>query len=454
MFITGQRAGRRLTQFPWLGALLLLVLTAIPVARGQDTPTSGPPQDERWSIHFQSTAIGDAHGSFAALYSGANSLDPHSEVKASMSSTLFLGLRIGKGLEIYVDPEVAGGKGFSNVTGLAGFPNGEITRAISVIPKPYLARAFFRQTWGLGDKEERIEADANQLAGHQAVSRVTLTAGKLSATDIFDTNSYNHDPRGQYMNWSLMDDGAFDYPADARGYTFGAALEVNEKRWAARVGSFAVATTANNLPLDRHFRRNNSEVAALELRPSPRGKTGKVEFLAFVTHANMGTYRLALAEMPVNPNIILTRRSDTMKYGFGVNAEQPLTPDLGAFLRLGWNDGKTEDWMFTEIDRTGQAGLQWMGKRWKRPKDIVGVAGVINGLSQDHREYLAAGGNGFIIGDGHLNYGTERLLETYYAWKAVKYTTMTLDYQFVANPAYNKDRGPVSILSLRFHFEF
>jgi len=434
--------------------MLLLITLAIPAAHGQESPPSDQPRDERWSIHFQATAIGDGHDSFAALYSGVNSLDAHSEVKASLSSTFFLGLRIGKGMEIYVDPEIAGGEGFSDVTGLAGFPNGEITRAISKYPKPYLARAFFRQTWGLGGKEESVDADANQLAGHHAVSRLTLTAGKLSATDIFDANTYSHDTRGQFMNWSLMDDGAFDYPADARGYTFGAVLELNQKSWTARVGSFAVATTANNLPLDRHFRRNNSEVADLELRPSVRGKAGKLEFLAWINHANMGTYRVALEEMPVNPNIILTRRPDTMKYGFGLNGEQSLTPNLGAFMRLGWNDGKTEAWMFTEIDRTGQAGLQWMGKRWHRPKDVVSAAGVINGLSSDHREYLEAGGHGFIIGDGHLNYGTEKMLETYYAWKAVKFTTVTLDYQFAANPAYNKDRGPVSILSLRFHAEF
>jgi high affinity Mn2+ porin len=220
------------------------------------------------------------------------------------------------------------------------------------------------------------------------------------------------------------------------------------------VGSFLVSTFANGLPLDRHFRRNNGEVGEVELRPKLLSQPAKVKFLGFVNHANMGTYRLAIEEMPVDPDVTLTRRPDTMKYGFGLNAEQPLTPNLGAFLRGGWNDGKTESWEFTEIDRSGQAGLEWMGRRWGRPKDTVGVAGVVNGLSQDHREYLAAGGHGFIIGDGHLNYATERFLETYYAWKAVKFTTLTLNYQFVSNPAYNRDRGPVSILSMRVHFEF
>lgn len=231
-------------------------------------------------------------------------------------------------------------------------------------------------------------------------------------------------------------------------------MELNQKRWAVRVGSFLVSTYANGLPLDRHFRKNNGEVGELEFRPKPLGQPGKVKFLAYINHANMGTYRLALNEMPVDPDVMLTRRPGTTKYGLGLNAEQALTANVGAFLRLGWNDGKTESWEFTEIDRTGQAGLQWMGKPWRRPQDAVGVAGVINGLSSDHREYLAAGGHGFIVGDGHLNYATERTLETYYAWKAAKFTTLTLNYQFAANPAYNRDRGPVSILSMRFHFDF
>jgi len=336
---------------------------------------------------------------------------------------------------------------------MAGFSNGEITRVTSATPKPYLARAFIRQTWAFGDAVEQVEGDANQLAGRQPVSRLTLTVGKMSVTDIFDTNTYSHDPRGQFLNWALMDNGAFDYPADTRGYTWGAALELNQRRWAVRVGSFLVSTYANGLPLDRHFRKNNGEVGELEFHPKPLGQPGKVKFLAYINHANMGTYRLALNEMPVDPDVTLTRRSGTTKYGLGLNAEQALTANVGAFLRLGWNDGKTESWEFTEIDRTGQAGLQWMGKSCRRPQDAVGVAGVINGLSSDHREYLAAGGHGFIIGDGKLNYAPERILEAYYAWEPFKVFTVTLDFQFAGNPAFNHDRGPVPIWSLRFHWE-
>jgi high affinity Mn2+ porin len=364
-----------------------------------------------------------------------------------------LGLRIRNGLEIYVDPEIAGGEGFSHVTGMAGFPNGEITRVTSATPKPYLARAFIRQTWALGDTVEQMGGDANQLAGRQPVSRLTLTFGKMSVPDIFDTNTFSHDPRGQFLNWALMDNGAFDYPADTRGYTWGAALELNQRRWAVRVGSFLVPTYANGMPLDRHFRTNNGEVGEVELRPKLHGHYGKVKFLGYVNQANMGAYRLALQEMPVDPDVTLTRRPGTMKYGLGLNAEQALTSNVGAFLRLGWNDGKTESWEFTEIDRTGQAGLQWRGKSWRRPQDAVGVAGVINGLSCDHRHYLAAGGPGFIVGDGKLDYAAERILEAYYAWKPYRVFTVTLDFQFAGNPAFNRDRGPVPIWSLRFHWE-
>jgi high affinity Mn2+ porin len=422
--------------------------------QGDDSATAaqGDQNSERWSVHAQATGIGQTHGSFTSPYSGVNSLDPRRETKASLTSTLFLGLRLRKGLELYVNPEVAGGEGFSSVLGIAGFPNGEITRVTSATPKAYLSRAFMRQTWSLSGAADPVAGGPNQLAGNQPISGVTLTFGKISAPDIFDTNSYSHDPRTQFMNWSFMENGAWDYPADTRGYTWGFALELNQSRWAFRVGSFLVPTYANGLPLDRHVRRNNGDVAELELRHAWRGQPGKVKFLGYVNYANMGTYREALLEHAVNPNITHTRRSGTAKYGLGLNAEQALSPTVGAFLRLGWDDGKTETWAFTEIDRTIHGGLQVQGKSWHRAQDVVGLAGVVNGLSRDHREYLAVGGHGFIIGDGKLNYSTERILESYYAFQVHRMVTVTLDYQFAGNPAFNRDRGPVSIWALRLHW--
>jgi high affinity Mn2+ porin len=418
-----------------------------------DTPAPSDQNISRWSVHAQATAVGEAHSSFAAAYSGTNSLDPRSETKPSLTTTLFLGLRVWNSLELFANPEVAGGKGFSNVLGMAGFPNGEITRVTKPVPRPYLSRIFIRQTWGLGGDREQVQDGANQLAGSQAVSRLTLTFGKIAAPDIFDTNSYSHDPRIQFMNWALMENGVWDYPADTRGYTWGGALELNLPHWAFRAGSFLVSTYANGMPMDRHFRRNNGEVVELEARRNPFGHAGKVKLLAYVNHAHMGNYRLAILEDPTAPNIIKTQRSDTPKYGLGLDVEQSLSPSVGAFLRAGWDDGRTETWEFTEIDRTLHGGVEVHGIHWHRPHDAVGVAGVVNGVSRDHRDYLGAGGYGFILGDGRLNYALERIPEAYYAWHLQPMLTLTVDYQFCANPAYNRDRGPVSIWGIRLHWE-
>jgi high affinity Mn2+ porin len=250
-----------------------------------------------------------------------------------------------------------------------------------------------------------------------------------------------------------MSTGTWDYPADTRGDTIGIAGEFNQPRWTLRAGSYMVPREANGLALDRHLRRNHGEVAEFEFRHAALKQPGKIKFLAYVNRANMGNYRLALLEPTRPPNVTLTQRPGTVKYGFGINTEQALTPSLGAFLRLGWDDGKTETWAFTEIDRTFNLGLQLIGRRWRRPDDVVGTAFVVNGLSPDHRAYLAAGGHGFQLGDGKLNPASERILESYYALRLAKMFTFALDYQFAANPGHNKDRGPVSIWTFRLHWE-
>jgi len=434
------------------GVLGAGILLAVP-APAQEHSSSPSKKDDRWSVHAQATVVAQTHGPFRSPYLGLNSLQSRRESRGSLTTTLFLGLKLKRGTELYANPEVAGGKGLSGVLGLADFPNGEITRVSTPTPKPYLGRVFIRQTWGLGGGSEFVEAGPNQLGGSQPVSRLTLTLGKISVTDLFDTNTYSHDPRTQFLNWALMDNGAWDYPADARGYTWGLALELTQHRWSFRVGSFMEPVRANQMALDGHLRRNHGEVAELELRHAVSGRAGKVKFLAYVNHANMGSYRLALSKRPVNPDITQTRRPDTVKYGLGLNLEQALTSDVGAFLRLGWNDGKTETWAFTEIDRTAHLGLQAQGRAWRRPQDVVGLAAVRSGLAPDHRDYLAAGGYGFLVGDGRLNPGSERLLEAYYAFKVVRTFTLTPNYQFFINPAYNRDRGQVSVWALRLHWE-
>lgn len=409
--------------------------------------------EETVSLHYQATAVFQRHGGFTAPYSGNNSLSPRFEAKNSYTTTLFAGARLWDGGEVYFNPEIAFGRGLSNVTGIAGFPNGEISRVSGPDPTLYRARLFLRQTFGLGGEKEYVEPDQNQRAGWQDASRVVLTVGNLSALDIFDDNAYTQDPRAHFMNWALMANGAWDYPADARGYSWGAAIEYIRPGWALRAGSLLMPKTANGLPLDYKIASAHGDVVELERSYALLGQAGKFRLMAYVNHAHMGSYRSAIDDPSAGLDIASTRQYRT-KRGFGMNIEQGLTENAGAFLRAGWNDGKTETFAFTEIDRTVSGGASINGKGWERPKDTLGIAGVLNGLSRDHRDYLAAGGLGFIIGDGRLSYGSERIAEIYYSLEAAKGISISLDYQHVVNPAYNRDRGPVTIWSTRVHYEF
>jgi high affinity Mn2+ porin len=418
-------------------------------------PAASGPEEERTSVHAQGTVISEEHGTFQAPYSGLNSLERDEPRRTSITGTLFLGARLPwKGGEIYLDPEIAGGEGFSGVTGIAGFPNGEIPRVASPTPEPYIARLFLRQTFGLGGETERVEPGPNMLAGLRDVSRITVTLGKVSAADFFDGNAYSHDPRGQFMNWSLMDNGAWDYPADTRGYTLGGTVELNQRRWALRYGVFEMPKVANGSDLDSRIPKSLAQALELEERWSLGDRSGTVRILGYRNGAHMGTYRQAIEHPgPTGPDITLTR-AYTVKYGFGVQIEQQLTDTLGLFGHAGWNDGRTESFAFTEIDRTVAAGLSFKGTRWHRSEDVLGIAVVGNGLSNDHRVYLAAGGYGFIIGDGRLRYGYEKISEAYYLIKLVDHVAVTADFQHVEHPAYNRDRGPVTVTGLRVHLEF
>ncbi len=410
-----------------------------------------------FSAHAQATMITQIHPDFPAPYTGPNSLLPNEGAATSLTATLFLDARLWEegddSGELIFNPEIAGGRGLSNVFGVAGFPNGEITRVGAVEPTPYIARLYYRQTWGLGGEQEKVEDEANQIAGMRDVDRITLSVGKYAFTDVMDQNAYSHDPRTQFLNWSLMYNGAWDYPANVRGYSYGLALEYNEKDWALRYGVMAEPKVANGAALDPRIDDANGHALEWEGRYEIDCLPGKLRLMAYLNHAHMGNYRLALEEMPIDPNVTLTR-AYRIKYGFCANWEQQLTKDLGLFARLGWNDGQTESWAFTAIDRTACLGLLLKGRYWRRPDDTVGLAGVINGLSQNHRDYLAAGGLDFIIGDGRLNYGPEEILETYYDLQLHKGIFVTADFQEISHPAYNRDRGPVSVYSLRVHIEF
>jgi high affinity Mn2+ porin len=362
-------------------------------------------------------------------------------------------LRVNRHVELVVNPEVAGGRGFGMVTGIAGFTNGEIPRVSSATPTPYAARVFVRTVWALGPETAFVEDGTNQIAERLPVERLTTITGKFAVTDYFDSNTYSHDPRKQFMNWALMYNGAWDYSADTRGYTMGTMEELTMKNWSLRVADVLEPTVANGPAFDYRVTRNRGDMVEWERRHTPRGRFGAVRILGFDNHEDAGTYREAPRVNGI-PDLGPTRRNGTQKYGFGVNLEQSITSAIGVFGRYGWNDGKTETWAFTEIDRSLSGGISINGKLWKRKRDQVGVAGVRNYISGDHRVFLAEGGMGFIIGDGRLDrYRPENIVEAYYAWQATKQWTITADLQHVGNPAYNADRGPVSVGTIRLHWE-
>ncbi len=424
-----------------------------------DTPeaAAAPPadatKDEWYSIHGQATVVSQGNWKFTSPYVGPNSLLPLLNYRTTNTDTLYLDARPWQGTEVIFNPEVSGGRGLSNTLGMAGFPNGEATRVGEIQPTPYVARLFLRQTFGLDGDVEQVEAGPNQLAGVRDIDRVTFTAGKMAATDTFDDNRYSHDPRTQFLNWSLMYDGAWDYPANVRGYTYGATVDFNTRYLAFRYGVFGEPREANGSAIDPHILNANGQIAELEERYEIGGHPGKIREWAYLNHAHMGNYREALAEMPVDPDITKTR-AYRYKYGFGTSVEQELATNLGLFVRAGWNDGQSESWAFTEIDQTAAAGLSVKGALWSRPKDEAGLAFVVNGLSDAHRDYLAAGGIGFIIGDGQLNYAHEEIVELYYNWVPREWLIVSADFQGVENPAYNHDRGPVAIFGIRVHMAF
>jgi high affinity Mn2+ porin len=424
---------------------------AIPPAPAEELDV---PSSEDWSLHTQATGIYQAYPSFHSPYQGSNSLSGNTQIRDTLSFTGFVGYRLPwQGGELYFNPEFNQGSGFDHTFGIAGFPNGEAQKASSNLPKFNVARLFLRQTFGLGGEQETLEADANQLAETVDVSRITVTIGKLSIPDLFDGNAYSHDPRTQFLNWSLMDGGAYDYAADQKGYSDGIAVELNQKLWALRVGYFLVPKMSNDRDLETRIAQFGGYNAELETRYSLDGQPGKFRILGFANRIFAGSYRETLADPALDLNIAATRR-ERLKYGFVLNLEQAVTSDLGLFSRYSWNDGKEEIMSFTDITESFSLGASLKGTNWDRPDDVVGLAGVVNFLSAAERDFLAAGGLGILIGDGRLNYAPEGIVEAYYNYKIAAPLSLTLDYQFFDNPAYNQDRGPVSVFTARLHAAF
>jgi high affinity Mn2+ porin len=421
-----------------------------PVADAEEKSWSG---SDRWEIHGQTTYLQQGYGPFRSPYQGPNSFTPNAQTRNTWSNSAFLGVRLWQGGELYYNPELLQGFGLHDTTGAAGYPSGEAQKSNFPYPHYNTSRLFLRQTFGFGGEQEKLEGGPNQLSGMADISRLTVQVGKFAVTDVFDGNAYAKDTRKDFMNWALWAPGAFDYSADKVGLTYGATAELNQKQWALRFGYFLMPAESNANNFDTHVFERGSYVAEVETRWSLFSRPGKLRSIIWLNSVFSGSYRETLDDPALNLDITQTRRG-RIKYGYAFNVEQSITDDVGVFGRWSWNEGKTEIMAFTDIDDSLSFGASIKGTKWGRAKDVVGIGVATNGLSQDHRDFLAAGGLGLLVGDGRLNYQRENILEAYYAFAVNDALTLTFDYQFFVNPAYNADRGPISIFSGRLHAEF
>jgi len=432
---------------PFVVALLLAALLLPAAVRAQD--------QEAWNAHFQATYIRQVQSAFHSPYEGPDSLRAARAASYSITATAFLGMRLGDATEVYLDPEAAQGLPLSGLLGLAAFTNGELAKTSGTSLKVYRARLFMRHTFELGGDPVEVEGDANQLKSTYQSRRLVLTAGNVSVLDLFDVGTYAHDPRTQFMSWALMTHAAYDYPADARGYTNGAAVDYDDGPWTLRAGRFAEPLLPNGLRLDDDLLRHHGDQVELVHTHAWGAYAGAVRLLVFRARARLATYADALAAAPdgSTPSLVAVRTRDHVKAGVGVDAEQQLASDVGVFVRAMRADGKTETLAFTESDASLTAGVSVKGLRWARPRDTVGLALGADAISSAHRQYLQRGGITSFLGDGALRYGRERLAELYYSADLGAGFALTADVQRIVNPGYNRDRGPVSFYAVRLHWE-
>ena len=439
------------------------VLTAVcaALARGTLAATADPqnPQDasppDRFAVHGQFTYTEQESSDFSAPYSGPDSLTPGAG-RETADATLFLGARLWSGAEAWINPELDQGFGLDNTVGVAGFPSGEAYKVGKNKPYLRLQRAFIRETLDLPGDVESATAAANDFGGSHGVNRLVLTVGKLSVGDVFDNNPYAHDPRGDFLNWAAIDAGTFDYAADAWAYTVGAAAEWYEGRWTLRGGLFDLSKVPNGEDIDLGFHQFQA-VLELERRHELAGHAGSITLTAFNSRGRMGLLDQAVqvAQATGEPVDIAAVRRYRSRPGVDLNIEQQLGADLGFFARAGVAAGNVEAFEFTDIDRSIEAGLSLKGTAWNRAPDTLGVALIGNQISAARERYLAAGGLGILVGDGRLPHpGTEQILESYYSLGVLGFAQLTFDYQWIGNPAYNRDRGPVSVFAVRVHLQF
>lgn len=437
--------------FPKAAACAVALSFLLPAeAQAQDT---GDPQTA--AVHGQATMVVQGVGGFTDPYRSTNSLTPK-QVRETIDVTLYVGVRPWAGGELWVNPEIDQGFGLSNTLGVAGFPSAEAYKVGKDEPYLRLQRLFFRQTIALGGEKSAVAPAMNVLGGTQTANRLVLTAGKFGVGDVFDTNRYAHDPRGDFLNWSAVDAGSFDYAADAWGYTTGVAAEWYQGAWTWRAGLFNLSKIPNGEVLERDFRQYQVDVE-VEHRHVLGGQPGAIRVTAFRNRGQFGRFddALALGAAQGQPADTALVRRRTSRMGADVNIEQAVTSTLGLFARAGFADGSIEPYDFTDIDRTAQLGASLNGAGWGRANDRIGLVGIVNGISRAHQRYLDAGGQGVLVGDGKLPHpGSEAIAEAYYDWQPRKGFDVTLDYQFIANPGYNRDRGPANVFAIRFHGGF
>ena len=430
----------------WLSAWVLS--TASPAA-------AIPAEEQNFAVHGQFTYVEQQTSEFNAPYSGPNSLSPNRGAETT-DATLYLGARLWSGAEGWINGEIDQGFGLDNTLGVAGFPSGEAYKVGKNQPYLRMPRLFIRQTLNLDDTRRTIEASANQLGGARSADRLVITVGKFSIGDVFDTNQYAHDPRIDFLNWTAIDAGTFDYAADAWGYTVGAAIEWYRGAWTLRGGLFDMSDVPNSAHLDPGFHEFQS-IVEVERRHAMGSLPGRLALTIYKSHARMGLLDDAVqfAESTGSAVDIAAVRSYRTRAGASLNLEQQIAPDLGLFARLGKAAGDVEAYEFTDIDRAVSIGLSVQGNRWHRPDDTLGLAAIDNAISASRERYLNAGGLGILVGDGRLPHpGPEQIVETYYSLAMLHFAHLSFDYQWINHPAYNRDRGPVSVVAVRLHAQF
>lgn len=422
----------------------------------------GNPDEEDTTARFQVTYNWQRHPSFPAAYSGPNSIITGHEKMYTFTADAFLGFRPWQDGEIYLTPEITQGVPFSgNLIGLGGYTNGEITRAGGAIPKIYRQKLFLRQTWNNGGGAQRVESGENQLAGMVDMNRFVLTIGNFSTLDVFDPNTYAKDPHTQFMNWGNWTYAAYDYAADARGYGWGFAAEWYQEDWVLRFGRMSGPKEPNGLPVDLALGKHYGDQIELEHKHNLWGRPGAIRILGWRDRARLASFTDALAWLNAHPGqytgpdaLVAVRNTEKIKYGLGINIEQEVNESTGYFMRVMQADGRTETYAFTEADGSFSSGFLIKGNKWKRSGDSVGLSLMRTTLSPERRQFLAAGGISYFIGDGKLNYHPEDIFEGFYSWDLWRDNYITVDYQYIQNPAYNADRGPINVYAIRFHSEF